>query len=476
MYSDLGHLPMYTQSLFNFELTLVLKMRRNCRTWLILLLINYTCPVLDSQWIDVGDVKGDTPMHAAAIADGVEVLEFLLSCECNPDIANYAGYTPAHLAKTEATLKVLYDAGATMYCMDSESRIPLWIACQDGRHECVRFLCSTTPAQFLLWKDKSGDSPLHVAAMNGHHKAVDALCQWLVNEDDLYVLNSKHYTPAHVSSTATVLQRLYENGADLWVRDSKGRFPLFFASFHGRVDCVAFLLELALTTRSDSIEHLICAVDHSGDTALHAACLCGHLQCVILLLFFIRDVPNLKQLRPHQLAERAGYYNLAKLVLFIENQRNYMHNSYCSDDHHSIGNGYHGPSEGSVDMVKESEAIYQCSFEQLSAVLLYYGSRWIKLYDSNSNSLYYFDRATSFSQWERPEFYDEDPKQEQRNDLARSILIQFYTLYNSERLQTLDELLMTYKDNFTKLFLQLADRYNVQDLSMFREVMNFDSQ
>ena len=382
-------------------------------------------------------------MHAAAISDGVGVLEFLLSCECNPDIADYEGYTPAHLAKTKEALVILYNAGATLYCMDSYSRLPLWLASKEGRTDCVDFLCSATPSEFLLWGDKDGETSLHVAASGGHHKVVEVLCRWMTNNEDFYAVNNKYYTAGHLASTATVLQKLYENGADLWIRDPKGRYPLFFASFHGRVDCVAFLLEIGVGKSLDVIR----AADNQGDTALHAACLCGHLHCAILLLYFLRDDANAKGLKPHQLAERAGHYHLSKLVIHIEEKK----------------------MQGMT-----SEEIFGCSFETLSAVLIYYGSRWIKLYDADSHSLYYYDRATGISQWDRPEAYDEDPRVEAKTDKARYVLIEFYSTYNPDRLKTLDEILMTYKNNYSKLFLQLAERYNVQDLSMFASVMHLD--
>ena len=52
---------------------------------------------IDCMWVDVGDEKGDTSLHAAAISNGVEVLSFLLdACECSPDTANYEGLTPRY--------------------------------------------------------------------------------------------------------------------------------------------------------------------------------------------------------------------------------------------------------------------------------------------------------------------------------------------------------------------------------------------
>ena len=67
---------------------------------------------LDPQWIDVGDSDGDTPLHAAASANGIEVLQFLLLCEGNPDTANHVGLTPCHVARSMKALEVLSIAGA----------------------------------------------------------------------------------------------------------------------------------------------------------------------------------------------------------------------------------------------------------------------------------------------------------------------------------------------------------------------------
>eukprot|EP01038_Epipyxis_sp_PR26KG_P012569 gene12569-16857_t len=205
---------------------------------------------IDCRWIDVGDEKGDTPIHAAVIANSVQVLKFLLSCEVNPDTANFAGLTPSHLAKSYEALSILYDAGSEPFCVDSKSRLPLWFACNDGRNDCVSFLCSVTPPEFILWPDDEGETVLHKAAANGHNKCVEIICQWLRNVEDLYVLNSKQYTPAHVAKNASVLQVLYENGANLWITDAKNRMPLFMASFFNRVDCISFLIDIALTKQA----------------------------------------------------------------------------------------------------------------------------------------------------------------------------------------------------------------------------------
>jgi ankyrin repeat protein len=417
---------------------------------------------LDPQWIDVGDQNGDTALHAAAIANGVEVLSFLLQCEANPDTANYAGLTPCHLARTRAALEVLCTAGAMPYCVDGKSRMPLWFACSEGRGDCAEFLCSQTPAEYLLWPDEEGETALHRAAMNGHAQCVEALAQHLLKTEDLYVVNKKQHTAAHVASTAGVLKALFESGASLWIPDPKGRMPLFTASFFGRADCIAFLLDVAsnsLTSvpavsagpkgESNKVptddRALVGAADFQGDTPLHVACLCGHIRCVSLLLFFTQCMKNKQGLLPDQLATKAGHAQIAQMVAHVHQKRD---------------------SEGLSSM-----QIYGCEFSVLSAVTLYYGSRWTKLYDVSFDTVYYLDRATGQSQWERPESYDEPAAEEQAADKARTVLHRFYSQYNPDKLGSMNDILQAYKGKYAELFISLANKYNVQDLSMFEGVM-----
>ena len=290
---------------------------------------------LDPQWIDVGDENGDTSLHAAAIANGVETLQFLLSCEVNPDTANFAGLTPCHLARSRAALEALHGAGAQPYCVDIKGRMPIWLACSDGRVDCLEFLCGVMPAEYLLWPDEDGETCLHKAAAGGRADCVEILCQNVQGVEDLCIVNKKGHTAAHVAGSSAVLKVLYENGANLWMEDSKGRVPLFIASFFGRADCIAFLLDAGLPVSSSrsrpasasgaagsqqgslrllntKADALVNSRDGQGDTSLHVACMCGHTQCVSLLLYYIRSIPNNHRLTPDMLAAKAGHDHIAR--------------------------------------------------------------------------------------------------------------------------------------------------------------------
>jgi uncharacterized protein len=393
---------------------------------------------IDPQWIDVGDSRGDTPLHAAAISNGDEVLSFLItSGEIDPSIANYEGLTPIHLAKSYTALLALYHANATMYCVDNCSRMPLWYRCKDGNKEAVDLLCRLMPLQYIIWQDQDGNTPLHIACLSGHEEIVEILCQWYTHLSDYYIPNKKNYSIVHIAKSASILKKLYEYGIDVWIQDTKLRYPLFINSFQGKVDCVSLLIDIALYRNQHT---LISSKDFQGDTALHAACLTGNIQCVSLLVYHIRDSYNKQGLLAYQLAEKAGYHDLARYVYGIEQRKLLGETSYD---------------------------IFQCSFEELSSITLYYGTRWCKLYDVSHDEVYYYDRVLSQSQWGRPEDYDEKREEEVLNDKVRGVLKTFYLIHNPEKLININDILTTFRHKHQELFLQLAERYHVEDLSIF---------
>ena len=393
--------------------------------------------------VDIGDELGDTALHAAASSsEGGSVLEFLLSCECSPDIANYEGKTLAHVARTVQNLQIIAAAGGMLYCVDSLSRTPLYCAAYEGNVPCIKYLMQQTPSEYQMWPDeKNGDSPLHVAASRMHEAAVDMLCSDVANIEDISIVNKKHYTAAHLAASAGVLTKLYENGADLWIADSKQRYPLYIQCFFGRADNVAFLLN-AVQLRGNALE-LISTRDMNGDSALHVASLCGQTGCAALLLYFLPNEPNAKGLTPDALAERAGHLRIQQMILHVQQQR---------------------------DQGVGSETIFGCSFEHIAQAIVHHGSRWTKCYSAEHNCCYYLDRPTGSSCWEQPELYDADPKDERKTDTARDALISFYSQYNPTRLHDVDKIVEAYRGKYTELFIDLATRYNVQDLSIFENV------
>jgi len=404
----------------------------------VVLLVQY-----NAAMVDMGDELGDTALHAAASSEeGSSVLEFLLSCECSPDIANYEGKTIAHVCRTRKNLEIVAAAGGMLYCVDTLSRTPLYCAASDGNNECVEYLMQQTPPEYQMWPDeKDGNSPLHIAAIKNNERAVDLICVLLANIEDISVVNKKQYTAAHVAASAAVLTKLYENGADLWIPDAKNRFPLYIQCFFARADNVAFLLN-AVANRKNAKE-LVEAKDLNGDTVLHVASLCGHIKCVTLLLYFLDNSLNSAGITPDGLAQRAGHSRIQQIILHVETQK----------------------TQGA-----DSMTIFGSSFENISSCVVYYGSRWTKCYSAEYGSFYFYDRVTGSTTWELPELYDVDPAEEKKTDAARDALISFYSIYNPDKLYDIDKIVEAYKGKYTELFIDLAGRYEVEDLSIFQGV------
>jgi len=84
--------------------------------------------------------------------------------------------------------------------------------------------------------------------------------------------------------------------------------------------------------------------------------------------------------------------------------------------------------------------------------------------------VYYHDRVTGDSVWEKPITWDVDPYTEKQRDDARTVLRTFYSKYNPNRLTAMDEILTAYGGKYSELFIQLAEKYNVEDLTMFMGV------
>lgn len=247
--------------------------------------------------------------------------------------------------------------------------MPLHLACVDGRVDCVKYLCSIVPHDYIFWGDSEGDSPLHLAALNGHDSCVEIICQSIRGIEDLSILNNKQQTPAHVASNILVLNTLYSFGSDLWISDAKQRYPIFMQSFYGRADCVAFLMDIIITKANSKKTYdysRILAKDFQGDTCLHIACIKGHLQVLALLLFIIRNEENSRGLKPSNLAEDAGFSLCSSLCVNIEDQI--------------------------VNNIAKKEIFGSDNFDEYSSIIINWGSRWNKIYDYAAESYYYFDR------------------------------------------------------------------------------------
>lgn len=146
------------------------------------------------DYVDVGDNRGDSPLHAAACKGYSECAELLLHTAANPDSRNALGHTPAHLAANRETLTALWQAGGNMSLIDAVGRTPLFCACATNRVDVAATLLEADEAGVTVDKaDQRGDTPLHACACNGNFECVQLLLGYAAVPN---VRNTGGYTPA----------------------------------------------------------------------------------------------------------------------------------------------------------------------------------------------------------------------------------------------------------------------------------------
>ena len=114
----------------------------------------------------------------------------------------------------------------------------------------------------------------------------------------------------------------------------------------------------------------------------------------------------------------------------------------------------------SLISIKSVETVMQCDFDAYASAVLQYGNRWGKLYDVDNDALYYLDRITNASQWERPTTYDWPQAEELEEDTARTKLIEVYKIHNPAKLSEINNILFFYKQRYKELLESLNAKYN----------------
>nr|XP_043611326.1 protein VAPYRIN-LIKE-like [Erigeron canadensis] len=178
------------------------------------------------------DSKGQTPLHVAATHGYVEVLEFLITLGCDPDLADQNGWTAIHCASAKGHIEAV---------------------------ECLLNSCKY--AKYAV--NKEGKSAYSLAVENGHTGLYDML-----------YLSDVLHTFARKGDVEEMKKCLAE-GAKVNGKDQNGWTPLHRAAFKGHIDCVKLLLNHG--ARVD-------LVDGSGYTALHRAVDAGNAQVAMVLI------------------------------------------------------------------------------------------------------------------------------------------------------------------------------------------------
>ncbi|XP_077979567.1 transient receptor potential cation channel subfamily A member 1-like [Glandiceps talaboti] len=202
--------------------------------------------------LEAFDSSGKTCLHWAVEGDHVQYVTMLLGngAKVLLDMKDSKDQTPVHYVAENGNLEmlnVLIDNGANLCAKDGDEKMPLHIASQYGRLECVEALVRANP-KHMNADDVDDRTPLLLASLNGHCKVV------------------------------TFLLKI---GADISSRDDDRMSALALAASEGHCDTVLTLLK----HHAD-----IDAVDKNKNTALHHSAGNGHAEVTRLLLSNGADV------------------------------------------------------------------------------------------------------------------------------------------------------------------------------------------
>lgn len=134
---------------------------------------------IDDEWIDVGDIHGNTPLAVAACRGRADAVNELLASGAQVGLANTSGQTPLHACSSPECLEALlrFAHQDMLYALDDQGRSPLMIMCVQGNAPCLDILLQADAdgGTLYLLEAQRGNSPLHAAAASGSIDCVKSL-------------------------------------------------------------------------------------------------------------------------------------------------------------------------------------------------------------------------------------------------------------------------------------------------------------
>ncbi|MEE4247473.1 MAG: ankyrin repeat domain-containing protein [Kangiellaceae bacterium] len=128
--------------------------------------------------VDAADAQGDTPLLEAALRGHIDMMEILLSHNCDIMKLNERGQNAVHMAVIEQDnaemLQFLSDKQVPINSRDNGGNTPLMIACYQGHLSAVEFFLNAD-ASWANEKNQDDSTPALLAAMKGRHEVVRML-------------------------------------------------------------------------------------------------------------------------------------------------------------------------------------------------------------------------------------------------------------------------------------------------------------
>ncbi|MDP0590317.1 MAG: ankyrin repeat domain-containing protein [Candidatus Endonucleobacter bathymodioli] len=212
--------------------------------------------------VDAKDYNGQTALHHVVTKNMVDHTQLLLSAGASANIKNDEGVTPIFLTIYDnVLLNILLHHNSHLDYADSKGYTLLHHAIRNGRIDTMHILLESGANVNVT--NASGSTPLHYAA--SHHMCLRPPNR-ISREEAISIENSE---------TMQMVNSLIINGADVDIKNNKGKTPLHNASSFSSRE----VIKLLLNNKAD-----INGVDLNGYTMLHCAILHKNIDGLVFLL------------------------------------------------------------------------------------------------------------------------------------------------------------------------------------------------
>ncbi|PVD29828.1 hypothetical protein C0Q70_09085 [Pomacea canaliculata] len=204
---------------------------------------------------NICDKAGRYPVHTATYNRDVRQSLTMMLAQTFVKLVSPQLMSPVHWAafhNRPEHLHLLMERGGDVMATDTDGKMALHWAAQNGSKECCRLLTSFKDSACSLFAaDNSGKTPVHYAAAAGHADLLRLLAQ--CPGCDAEAEDPDGRTPLHWAAAmghAQCVEVLLEVGVRVNVKDVDGGTPMAYARQSGNTEC-GRLLEHALRLTGD---------------------------------------------------------------------------------------------------------------------------------------------------------------------------------------------------------------------------------
>ncbi len=287
---------------FNGKTPLILSVESNDTRSLELLLASGANPL-------AGDAQGKTALHYSVRLSDTRVLSMLIAKTSAIEVRDDNGTTPlleALYRENQAAALMLVQAGASIHARDASGESPLSYALKSGGSLLATVMTQAT----INTPDADGRSVLHVileAKPNAGFIEQALTLGALVN-----IRDAKGKTPLHLAveyGYIDIIKLLVAQGADIFMKDSRGVSPILFA-INTKTAAQQTALLTALLASNPNVQDIL------GDTALHYAASLGNEQAVLAILTLNpqKSIVNANGETARDVALHRGYGKIVNLL------------------------------------------------------------------------------------------------------------------------------------------------------------------